>query len=650
MRRLLPCLAALMIAVPGAFAQNEYTIKIENDKKILYIDRLGLPESATIWDALSVLPEHIGRSTETLLGTYQLKIEDYGLNEFGNEVLAQLKANLVERIEICESTVDNYRNNGQGGSINIFLKPIGEGFSGQASVAAYSTPSVMPSVLLGYKKGNFTLRAVALLDYYAPYTTDKLSQGYYGSKDVPYSIADSTTSEYAEETVRMIMEYRPSDRDEIKLRASQYYNWSETGRKEFSKQGDIFSNTQSNDTKRCFGIDLDLDYVHKFHNRDELELEGSFNRTPNTNSISVLDERNTDSELFTNAVSGSIEYTHFLKTRTEGNFSKLIFGIGTNATESERYDNLHIVSGKDDDYMINSVIHTWFVAPYVKSDSKLGPVRLKAELQYQFYNYDVRDMSNAKFTRRRGDPTGRILAGWQINDNNHLQLVLDHKLERPTGMMLYPYHHYSTENNRNEFGNPDLVPVMINEAGLGYITDFTKGKNDFIFNVEGSFINANNLLSATKVDGDPITYYTFNNSGTNNILSGRLTAIYKYGPLSVSLTGNIFDNHKKNGDSKDHYTYYNISLYPSVKIGKGWDASALLTYHSRLTTSESELGAYTVLTLSVGKSWNKLGIYLIGVMPLGGRSTDISYQNGLDISTSYWYLRPYAGLSVNYKF
>lgn len=652
LKRITTCLLCFFLLVIEAYAQdNSYTILVENDKKVLNIDKLGLSKSATILDVLLLLPDFLTRDEELLLQNYEIKVEDFNLSDAYISTLSQIRAEIVDRIEISESPVKNFRTNGQGGSINIILKKLDEGVSGEASLSAFSSLTVSPNVIMGYKKGNFTLRGLAKFSYYRPHDVTSFIQGYNDGEIARYTKADTSNIKTLNESVRLIMEYRPSEFDVFKLRMSQYYSKNDTEFISDINQGSVLSHRNDNTIKNKFGIDFNGDWVHKFSNRSSVELEMNYNASPQTN-VNIVEELKTlESDSFNNSISGNLEYSAFLTPEGQDNFSKLIVGAGTNMTQSERYDDITYDSSPNEGSIVNSVVHTWFLSPYVKSDSKIGNWRLKAELQYQFFNYNVRGVGNERFLKHRGDLTGRVLLGWQVSPHNHLQLKLDRKLERPAGSMLYPYPTYNTDTDRFEIGNPDLCPLIINEAALGYITDITSGPHSLVLNAELSYMHVSNLFSAVKKT--PTTtrdYYTYVNSGVNNIIAGKLTTIYKVGPLSLSLTGNIFDNHKIYDDSTDDYVYFNLSLFPTLNFKRGWSASSKLTYYSQISSSETRIGDATMLMLSVGKAWKHLNVSLSGITPIGGQSVDIEYQKGMTLCKTYWFEHPYAGIVVNYHF
>lgn len=651
-KRLVLCLAVILMTSLSAYSDDNYAIEIETDKKILHVEQFKLPESATILEVLSIMPELLNRSEETILGNYDVKINGFSLGSTFEGTLSQIRLGQVEKIEISESPLDSYRNNGQGGSINIVLKPLNEGVSGEASLAAFSMFDIKPMAIFGFKKNGLTLHAIAEFDYYRPHNLTSATQGFNGVGSVPYEQRDSTSRRYLNETVRLLIEYKPSDDDVFKLRLSEFYTKDDLNQISDIKKGDVFTKTDKSSYAKKFGINMNTSFKHTFASKSTLMIEANYAHTPSEESFYVIDYRTVTSDNLVGMTSGKIEYEQPFKLANPDNFLKLFVGFNTNFTSNEKYDNLEFLSHPDESEIMNSVVHTWFLSPYLKFDAKLGDWRLKAEVEYQDFNYQVRGYGNIKFKQKRRDLTGKAMAGWQINDNNHLQLILDRKLDRPNGALLYPYLAYDADDDRLEIGNPDLTPMIINEVSLNYISNWAKGRHSFVFNGKLRYMNVSDLIVPVKtvtVAGLPC--YTAINEGVNNILAGEAVLFYSFGNLGISLVGNIYNNHQSaNGDFKDKYTYYNISLYPTLKLAKEWDIATKFTYHSAVKQQYAEIGPATTLMLTVGKNWNRFSLHLMGVAPLNGQSVDISQGADITLKKTYYYQYPYAGLTFNYKF
>lgn len=652
MKKVFSAISAILMVLNVSYAQEQYALKIETDKKILYMDQLGLPESVSVLYALTILPELLSRSDDVILKNYDVKIDGFSLGSNCKETLSQIRVGQVEKIEVSNSPIDSYKNNGQGGSINVILRRLDEGFSGEASLATYSILDIKPMVLLGYKKNGFTLRGIAEFEHYNSHSGATSSKYVPINQSEPYSQTDSIGKKFTGETVRILMEYRPSDRDEFKLRVAENYSWKDRDLTINVMKPESTTTTNKKFSDRVFCLDANTKFTHTFSGGSKFILEGTYSHSPSYAQSMISNFKDVSSDDLNSSISGKVEYEQLLKSKHEGNFTKLNFGANINYTTHESYDQLMYESGPDTEFegIINSVVHGSFISPYVKYDAKLGKWRLKAEVEYQSFSYNVRGLSNEKFTQVRGDVTGKAMAGWQINSNNHLQLIIDRKLERPAGELLYPFLTFDPDDDRFELGNPDLTPVTINEVSLNYITNFNKGPHSFLFSGEVNYSIVENMLTPVQKTYEDIIYYSFENSGVNHILSCKAMAEYKVGVFSLVFTGNLFNNRELMKDKTDHYTYYNLSLFPYFNFRYGWTASAKCTYLSRITTSTSNIGSATTLILSAGKSWGKFALHVMGNIPLSGMSTDISFDGKYSSEKTYYFVQPYAGFMVNYKF
>jgi len=157
-RILFLALAWVAVLLPGVvLGQSQYLLEVKEGDKIIHIDELRLPSSATLEDVIYLLPELLGRPSYVVLNNYDIEIEGFSIGGSKDIVLSNIYASRIKEIKISESPANSYNNNGQGGTVKIALQTPDEGVSGNADLSANTTWNVMPSAQLDYKnkKGDF---------------------------------------------------------------------------------------------------------------------------------------------------------------------------------------------------------------------------------------------------------------------------------------------------------------------------------------------------------------------------------------------------------------------------------------------------------------------------------------------------------------
>ena len=125
-------------------------IEVSLDKKVIYADSLNLAPNTDVATMLSLLPELLERPGWSSITHYDIKIQGISVGNASDVTLYQLRLNDIEKIEISDSPVSSYLNNGQGGSIDITLRePLSRERKtwGSAAVSAAALPLPSGSII-----------------------------------------------------------------------------------------------------------------------------------------------------------------------------------------------------------------------------------------------------------------------------------------------------------------------------------------------------------------------------------------------------------------------------------------------------------------------------------------------------------------------
>lgn len=642
--------------MPAATFADNYTVTVDFDKKVIYVDSLNLPKSYRAIGILKILPELLERPGLTLTSNYDIQIDDMSLSDASDVALNQLRLDAIEKIEISESPVSTFQHNGQGGSINIILrktpfKPDSKVW-GNASVDYEYETDVTPFAQLCYKNNKFFMTGLLMGEYYK-YTTH--TETYQNASN--YNNNDQT-EDFRNQLARLYMEYQPSSKDKLMLNLSEvtsrtFYDHDEYSLEDGKETHKTPFDKQTVTTLRALGR-----YNHSFNAQSEFLAESQFVYEPGNREWFYDDIYDQIQNYHSNSFSLKMEYTVGLLPLSSPNIMKLLLGFTSTCTWKPTYYSYYEKDFRFLDYNGND--NTYHVMPYINLEMTFGKLRFKAVGEYQFYRNDMElerlgFTEESKYIRDRNDFTGKLMLCYQFQPHKHLRLIFDRRIQRPSFLQIYPYENYNLDNDVYIKGNTALKPMTSHEVSLDYIADYNWSGHKLTFNAGASYnyltdiINTLLVIPVSPAEGSiglSQQYLTYVNSGHNNIVSGVLMALYSYKWFSCSLTGNVFNNDISRSEGNNHYTYYNLSLMPSVHFNNGWMAAVNLTYYSKLTTATDITDASLVAHFNIGKDFGNWNIHLTGEASLTGKG----HQSISGISITYPMVRNFFGGGIIYRF
>jgi len=643
-----------------ATASLAQSVKTNFDEKVINTDSLNMPKSTLMTEVLTILPELLQRPGEFYLSNYDIQIEGMSVGSASDVALSQLQIADVKEITVSESPVTSYKNNGQGGSIDITLRSSGvddDPLWGGVGVAGGYPTDVAPQFNIGYKNSNYMIRGLLLGEVYN--NSSETKKSLFEGDELMNSSTRTTDIRFRTQLARAYMEFTPTQRDKVKLNVSEIYTYTKEQKtpEESASQASVLR-------KRATDLHLQTKYEHEF-NRSKLKVEAQYIYNPGKNDYDepLLCVYNNDFR--SHNVLGKAEFKTALLSPAKAKQPKpasldLTFGSNFNA-----FFNTETMGIKDLRYTlplyteISPDNKTYYAMPYLKLEGGCGKLKAKVIGEFQHYKYRIM-RADVPFTKVSNDFTGQLITEWHFTPHKNLRLILDRKLQRPTDEQLYPYRIYSPRRMEYVEGNPDLIPMMSHEAKLDYIADYRWGlSRSLTFNAAASYNRVSDILSDRYSTSSPIPgsmglaqqYLTFENFGTNNIASANLMALYSYKVFSLSLTGNLFHNVKDMSSGRDHYTYYNISFYPHFQLKDGWHGGVYLVYYSKVAQHNSTLGNCATAQMSVGKSWRNLYVYVYERVLMQKHAEDVNRTSSSEYSvTSYDMIPNVVGIGCKYSF
>lgn len=647
---------ALLAMSCHVFSQS---IQTDLDKKVIYTDSLNMPRNARAAILISLLPELLERPSSTIVSNYDIQIEGMSVGNAADVALNQLLIVDIESIEVSESPISSFKNNGQGGSINFKLRTSGIKESntwGSVGSSIDKTNEIAPQFTIGYKNNKFMIRGIAL---------GELSKNNYEDetitfKDNAFDSRSCTESEnkFATHVVHAFMQYQLSDKEMLKLNVSEMYSHNKIFKT--TNYDDAHASDQENSYTN---IQANLKYEHT-DRKGKFTANVQYGYNPNNKSFFIPEFYSLTSKVSLHNISGKLSYKFLLFDKTTDNGLKKNANLefGNNFNNNFKKENSAI-----QEMLSINVPHTteifpktksYYLMPYLCFDCSINKLRLKTTFEFQHLKYDIRHDNNT-YGGISNSFTGKLMAEWHFTPHKNIRFILNRTLERPTEEQLYPYMIFNPNNMEYVKGNAELDPMMTHAITIDYIADYRwKTNHSLIVNVGTSLSRVNNIIGKVHPNsegsdsgfGASLNYLSYLNNGDDIITSANLMALYSYKTFSLSFTGNMYHKMQENDDTKNHYTYFNLALFPHFNLQDGWHGGARIQYASKVDLSDGTLGDYAIATITVGKSWNNLFVYLTESMPFDTKSKNISWNDNIRTEDLYSTVQNTFTIGLKYAF
>lgn len=642
MKRFFSIVAFLLLAAGYSMAQN-YAIEVLPDKKVIYVDKLNLPDYLNVEEVLQMLPELASRGDQ-LYDYFDIQFDGKSVGASYYVVLSQTKLGEIEKIEISTSSVSTQQKSEVSGTINLIpLKPE-EGFVGDLFFDATTEAGLLPSVSLNYKKnklqlygngsigGNWTKSGIYSIEEAGPVTT---------------IIDNATSKDYVHETARVNFVYDITGRDELKgwlLESWRGEDGLSIDDKLISKDmsasagpGWYYSEHIIDSTKSGFSQALAhamIQYKHTFANESSLKVFAGFESIPNYHG-----EEFERPHIF----DGEVKY-EFSGIKKDG--KSLNFEVGSNMNFKDMRTE-------------ESLGKNLYLSPYGNIKYRGEKLSLDFAVRYQHFVRNFSLIGDKLYQKSENDIVGDINAVWQFKPNNAFHFTASRNLLRPSDEMLYPRLYYSESQGKWFKGNRNLAPAYLHSIEIEYIfnKELNGGRQLFV-DVGAAYTRADDLIeecieqvvSNSATDPQTIYYTTYMNTGVNNILTAEASVIYTHGIFTLALAGNLFTKNARGAGLSDTATYYNISLNPILNLKKEWTVTGKFIYNSPVVQNTVVYGDCFLAKIRVGKKIKDWTIHAEISDIFDYLTTDYVKTNNRTAQFEYDLYGRYFGIGFSYRF
>lgn len=645
--------ALLLLTTAQLVAQS---IKTDFDKKIIFTDSLNMPINTSAVTLIAMLPELLQRPDGYILSNYDVQVEGMSVGSAADEILSTLRIADILKIEVCESPISSYLNNGQGGNINFILRTSGAEKSdaplwGSVSLTASSHVDVVPQVNIGYRKDRFMVRGFVLGEItnqdFTQHTT------HFNKNVFSKNSVEETNYKFRNEMARAYLQYEITDHDLLKLNLSETYTYeTQKNITDFNEEKAI------SETRKRTDIHALLQYKHQ-NKKSTFTAQMEMKHSPRKNTYDKPFTYMYDGKIKNNNLSGKIEYKTLLFKTAAQNRGEITVGSNfNNSFGDEKASYADRASLNEPQQRIIPKNNTNYLMPYLAFTCVMGKVRLKAMGEFQHFKYTV-DLKDKPYSAISNDFTGKLMAEWQCKPAHRLRLILDRKLQRPSSEQLYPYLNFDIKGLEYVIGNPDLDPSMVHEVAVDYLGHLKfKDEHNLTINAGVSYNKVSDIITSFHAhkNNNPGTLgltlmpRSYANTANNDISCANLMALYTYKDFSLSVVSNFYHKVENLEENRNHYSYYNISIHPYFNLKNGWYGGARFVYFSRIEKSDGWSDGQATTTMTVGKSWKNFSVFLTENIAFLRKQKDVKLTDTKRSEKTSSFVSNHVGLGLRYNF
>jgi outer membrane receptor protein involved in Fe transport len=551
-------------------------VRFEIDRKVFNVDQSLASAGASATELLRNIPSvEVAADGNILLRNNKNVIiwingRPSGLNEDNRtQVLEQIPAETIERVEIISNPSAKYSPEGSAGIINIVLKKVNKnGRYGSATIGSDTNWSRNAAINFYYSNPKWDVNVNA------GYRNDVKNMFFNSDRWTFNPLATDTIVRYSRDKVKMNGDgffvrgnatYHISAKDHLNLSTmattAQRYVSEKIGNQRINQGVESVDYRYSMSNVNRNLLNISLDYMHEFAKKGH-EIKASIEQNM-SESTGDLEVHQMDSLFATRYY----QWGQSGAKRSETNFqldysypisdnSKLELGYKgefqtrdnttvaeysltkENRTPQHELDNLF--GGSDNR---NSL--------YVNYSGKYGKLTYQAGLRTE---YNIMKNRSTMYDKSGKDTTSlfdnnypglypSIFLDYELPANNKLQLNYTRRINRPKGRMMNPFINVADSANI-EFGNPNLTPEYTNSFELNHI----KMWDEHMLSSLLYYRNTNDVIQGVNyvqtVGTYDIKYITSKN--ITNSQSGGFELMAKnklFKILDLTSTLNLFYNH-----------------------------------------------------------------------------------------------------------
>jgi len=627
----------------------------EDGKKIYDVKKDLTAQNGNVLDMLKNVPSvNVDNDGNvSLRGSGNVKIlidgKPSALLSNGTQVLQNIPANMIEKVEIINNPSAKYEAEGISGIINLVMKQgqNNNGYNGNVRVNGGTEDKYNFATGGSVRKGKFSFNAnYSFWNYYMPGRSSinrsnfssiesrtiyqNLLWNYkgishYGSFGADYDIDKMNTLSL----VGNVFFY---ERNILANNSLSFFDVNGNNSGTFR--------SDNNDGRNGSNVDLTLTYTKKFEQKEkEFSTFVNYSRRREDAPINYTNFDGNNSAYFTkkdsyflfNFINGQADYTLPLNEN-----SKIESGLKSNVRFIKGELNFTYLdnnsgqwlplAGKDNDADYKDAIS----AAYLTYSNKYKDFSYTAGLRGEHTYLDFSILKGLeKYNQNYVDVFPSLSISQKIGNENQFQLTYSRRINRPNLFFLNPFVEQFDEFTKRS-GNPYLKPEYIHSTELGY-TRYTPFGS---VTLQGYFRNTNNVINfVSNVDTNGVSYSRPENRGKSNtfgtelILQGGFAKWWTYNGSLDYFTTNIFDNSTANSFDKT-YNAWSARFSTNASIPDLFDVQFFYFYMGKQVNSQGDIKPMQMMNIAIQKS------FFDKKLVLGFRVNDLFNQQRFSMQTA----------------
>ena len=623
-------------------------MKLEVDRKTFSVDQIISAAGGTASDLLENIPS-VEVTTDgeiSLRGNTSVEVWINGkasglTSDNRGEILQQLPAESIERIEVIDNPSAKFSAEGSAGIINIVLKRDRKaGYYGSLRAGVmnnwgyntggninYSSGVFEAFANLGYRKnkgggGSLSNQQYLSTNEYQYYETDSKNNGNNLFARAGLTWHFTKKDDISVSGMTMVGERKNS--------SVTPYHYGTIG----ASEDDYIMYRNNNSGGDMTMYNVELAYTHNFTDKHKLDFSVSFNRWKN-------DDENTyrDSTSWTNGKETTYSYTfrpQYIRNRQceikldyENQISdNLKIEAGYNGKlahentpqeswiDEEDWNGINKV--EDETYYNRFIYDNDIHAFYANITTKIGKLGIMAGLRGEYWkvNTESYDYSQEHDASLRDKPFEKdyfelfpsIFLNYKFSETSQIQLNYTRRLRRPWGGELNSFKNTS-DASMISFGNPELTPEFTNSFTLNYL----KTWDEHTLSLGLYYKPTTEVIQKVNYEEDGVMYSTSMNVSKSQSAGIELIAKNKlWRILDLSSTLNAYyykldgfeytiNDYTVTGEPDESFSW-DIKVLASVILPYDISIQATGNYRSRRVVSQGYRKPNASLDLGLKKS------------------------------------------------
>lgn len=665
------------------FVDEKELFETKIDKKVYNVSKDIGSQGGTGLDALRNMPsvEVDDEDNISLRGdeSVQVLIDGRPTSIPASQLLKQIPASTIERIEVVTNPSAKYNPEGMSGILNVILKKEkAVGINGNVGLGYTYNDNHGGNVFTGlnYRKnklnihgnvgghmGTWSYNGVSNRNYFTDTTyTQKMTD--FGSNDnrnlwysggVDYFVNDKNTIYVEANGWNGVGDRFDNNHYDYFDEGGVLQSYSDRPATTYNKFGgfDINTGWQAKFDSDRHTLDLDVDYEMN-PNESRAKSEENFYLADGTefmdpraqNTISDNNNKELDAKLdYVLPINDSLEIEAGLRTTIENIDNDFYSASMTNGVFYPDTNLNNVFTYEQSVYAGYVTIGKQFNKIGVKAGARLENTIIDATLKNTNENNKQEYLSLFPSLHMSYKPK---------ETGGEVQLSYSRRINRPNTWEVNPFTSFTDPYNLRT-GNPNLRPEYIDVYELGYLKFWEK----FNFNASTYFRQVNDKKQrVTNLTDDNVFVTMPENIGKTYITGGEATFGYKpYKWWRNNMTANLWSANLNSttGTNFTKHTYgWRLQYTSNVTLNKGWSVQVRGQYSGKQTDAQGIRAARYSLNFSVSKSvLNKKGRITLNVNDVFNTRAWIFDSNnlgGFSYNTDRRWASQSIRLSFNYSF